>query len=1011
MIPILLKVKGMYSYQEEVVIDFERLVEGRLFGIFGPVGSGKSALLEAITFALYGRSERLDSRGRSYNMMNLRSNVLLIDFTFALGEEKYRFEVTGRRNSKNFDDVRTFKRTGYVWKEMEWIPLDSNNGGDLLGLSYENFTKTIIIPQGKFQDFLHLNPAARTQMLKELFELERFDLLRPTTDLLNKNKDALNQVLGQLKELPDLDPEVFQQQEKELAEKEVEKARLSGLLDKLRKDKTEMEEVKGLLANMAEIRDTLDLLEESEAYFKQKELLLNRYAKVDRYFREDLRREKELELAKTKAVGDELDFKQQEEKIAAEILVAEEKFKETKFSYERREEWIHKAEEMKRIQDMQELDAEINLIQKRIDKGSKIVEEKDLFCRETEKVELDLTAGIKSVRDGMGDILLLTEVKNWRLEEAGFLQEVANALAQVKEADKEVADASTQLLALEKQPGGDDPGRALDGQVKGMEALQMVLDQLRLQQQLADFATELEAGKPCPLCGAAEHPTPYDAGHAGTHFAEVEEKKRALEAEGLRLRRLGLELEQAQKLLKRSKKQQKGRQLVLAKTEKALAEFSATFRWPAFVEVDAAALDAKMAAVGAAETRLRTLETQLTTAREAQRKAVLDMARFAEKITTLKEEQATFTGRHAALLEQLQIFEYKNYQNKRPVELKAKEDFFRAHYEEVTSAYNREDQLLVQRKDKFQTLKTKIQLAQQDATRFQEDLFQVRDSLSQNLKTHDFPDLNVVKEILEEELNIAEQDQKIKNFKKELERLRTEFATNQKQVAGRIFDEEAHKLLKDELELQEASEKTLHEKIGELKSQMAELGKAMEKRLALEKHKGELQNRGENLSTLRNLFIGSGFVNYVSTMYLHELCQRANERFQKLTRNRLSLLVRDDNTFQVRDMVNDGQIRSVKTLSGGQTFQASLSLALALADNIQHRSESHHNFFFLDEGFGTLDRESLQIVFDTLKQLRREDRIVGVISHVEDLQHEIDHSLMVYQDEKKGSFVKGSWES
>ncbi len=103
-------------------------------------------------------------------------------------------------------------------------------------------------------------------------------------------------------------------------------------------------------------------------------------------------------------------------------------------------------------------------------------------------------------------------------------------------------------------------------------------------------------------------------------------------------------------------------------------------------------------------------------------------------------------------------------------------------------------------------------------------------------------------------------------------------------------------------------------------------------------------------------------------------------------------------------------MRSVRTLSGGQTFQASLCLALALADNITHRMGSTQNFFFLDEGFGTLDRDSLALVFETLKQLRKENRIVGVISHVEELQQEIDHSLLVRKDDERGSLVKGSWE-
>jgi exonuclease SbcC len=145
-------------------------------------------------------------------------------------------------------------------------------------------------------------------------------------------------------------------------------------------------------------------------------------------------------------------------------------------------------------------------------------------------------------------------------------------------------------------------------------------------------------------------------------------------------------------------------------------------------------------------------------------------------------------------------------------------------------------------------------------------------------------------------------------------------------------------------------------------------------------------------------------------MYLQNLVSSANERFYRLTRQHLKLELDPENNFRIRDYLNEGQWRNVKTLSGGQTFQASLCLALALADNIQQLNRGGQNFFFLDEGFGTLDRESLEMVFDTLKSLRKENRIVGVISHMEDLQQEISAWLNVSRDDEKGSLITPSWE-
>ena len=97
MIPIQLTLEGLYSYQERQTIDFTTLTDAGLFGIFGSVGSGKSSILEAITFALYGETERLNSRDkRAYNMMNLKSNRSFIAFDFMNFENKKFFTMAAK---------------------------------------------------------------------------------------------------------------------------------------------------------------------------------------------------------------------------------------------------------------------------------------------------------------------------------------------------------------------------------------------------------------------------------------------------------------------------------------------------------------------------------------------------------------------------------------------------------------------------------------------------------------------------------------------------------------------------------------------------------------------------------------------------------------------------------------------------------------------------------------------------------------------------------------------------
>src|SRR5690606_15919139 len=208
------------------------------------------------------------------------------------------------------------------------------------------------------------------------------------------------------------------------------------------------------------------------------------------------------------------------------------------------------------------------------------------------------------------------------------------------------------------------------------------------------------------------------------------------------------------------------------------------------------------------------------------------------------------------------------------------------------------------------------------------------------------------------------------------------------EVGEQVYDVETHQQLVAEIkEFKEQKDRKTDEK-GKISARLEELQKKLENQMILLKEHEQLEVRAENIRIMKSLFTASGFVNYISSVYLQNLCQAANKRFFQLTRQRLSLEITPDNSFQVRDFMNGGKERNVKTLTRSKTSQASLSLALALADNIQNINQSKQNFFFLDEGFGTLDKESLDIVFDTLKSLRKENRIVGLISHVEEMQQE-----------------------
>jgi exonuclease SbcC len=122
----------------------------------------------------------------------------------------YRFTVKGRRNSKKFDDVKTFERKTYQWMPeiSDWAPIEVENASEkIIGLSYENFKRTIIIPQGRFQEFIELPLSKRTQMMNEIFQLERFDLAAKVKVLKETNEKQLEHLNGKIAQLGQSTPE------------------------------------------------------------------------------------------------------------------------------------------------------------------------------------------------------------------------------------------------------------------------------------------------------------------------------------------------------------------------------------------------------------------------------------------------------------------------------------------------------------------------------------------------------------------------------------------------------------------------------------------------------------------------------------------------------------------------------------------------------------------------------------------------------------------------------------
>ena len=197
----------------------------------------------------------------------------------------------------------------------------------------------------------------------------------------------------------------------------------------------------------------------------------------------------------------------------------------------------------------------------------------------------------------------------------------------------------------------------------------------------------------------------------------------------------------------------------------------------------------------------------------------------------------------------------------------------------------------------------------------------------------------------------------------------------------------------DTPEVQENELKNIEKSLSSIK----ELSKEIKK----EEHELSL------LDEINKLIMGNKFVEYVATNQLKYIALEASKRLSAITRGRYALEIDENLNFIMRDNMNGGQRRSVDSLSGGETFLTSLSLALALSSQIQLKGNNPLEFFFLDEGFGSLDTDLLDVVMESLENLHSDNLSIGIISHVEELKNRVPVKLLVTPcDVGTGSKVK-----
>ncbi|OQV50062.1 exonuclease subunit SbcC [Bacillus velezensis] len=1118
--PILLTIKGLHSFREEQTIDFAGLSGAGVFGIFGPTGSGKSSILDAMTLALYGKVER--AANNTHGILNHAEDQLAVSFTFAL-QSGHRVSYKVERVFKRTDEtkVKTALCRLIEIKDEQTVLADKANEvnkkvEELLGLTIDDFTRAVVLPQGKFAEFLSLKGAERRHMLQRLFNLEQYGdrLVKKLRRRAQEAATKKNEMLAEQSGLGDAGEDALKQAEQQFheANERLEAAEKKRVRAKERFEnhqeiwnlQTERDEYERREKKLEErrpyITDLTERLKEAETA-----LALEPYAdRCTEAVRRKQRAEQEHELAKRKSEAETVSFTRQNEAYEA---------------------WrAHKAEQEPKLVKEEELYQRLSAIEQKLLEAkkeaektnaehSKKEEEYEAASKQLAAVKDRLTRG-QNRQNELKEELKAVQVTADERKKCQTAAQLAAGFQQTQEQiTKERANLTTQLKNMEKLNGESESLTAKakteeEDITRAYQTLQtvyhMVCETERSLKAAAERADKTQAdlrrrseeartaaltkelseklieGKPCPVCGSTQHDRPRSAHETFSPDTAVQEQLQQVEAllseaaalsqevltakvaleeqsgrfteecpflQSARVPELeaassisGRPLDEAFSAVRLEWKQMK--QDMLSVKEKVTRLISAHQQTVKQAEQLAERIRYEEKEAGRLRHSLEELES-LSESRlnqynevcgdippnqiDAWQASIDEKDRQAEECEKRIETSIAFLKEHEEEKERLQ--EMKHRLERERLEL----HYASERLQQVIDGYEQElgtaaEETSISAKleavrQELQLLKSKEQFLFDALKQAQQSLNDAKGRESGSLMSLRDAETSLEKaqndwRVRSKDTGFADPDQvkksllpqgRAEEMKKEID----EFLDTSKQLSANISR------VTDKLAERRISEEEWTASVSLLKQAEAESGAAMEEKGAQAKafavmqkqHKrfkeieAELkswQTQIDRLDKLQSVCKGNTFVEFLAEEQLESVARDASARLGALTRQRYAILVDSEGGFVMRDDANGGVKRPVSSLSGGETFLTSLSLALALSAQIQLRGQYPLQFFFLDEGFGTLDQGLLDTVVTALEKLQSDNLSVGVISHVQELRARLPKKLIVHPSEPGG---------
>ncbi|MBZ9630375.1 AAA family ATPase [Salegentibacter sp. LM13S] len=986
--------KNINSLKGENYIDFEAspFSGNTLFAITGPTGSGKSSILDVISLALFNQVPRLGKISKkeirekgAILTRNQKEAYAKVTYQTNAGRftSSWSIEVNRNGNLNDYNmEIANLQDNSLLDLKKSEVPAKNE---DLIGLNYDQFIKSVLLAQGDFAKFLSAKKEERGELLEKItgtgiyrqLGIMAFERFKTETSEIEKQQDEIKLISSYL--LSEDDLETFN---KDLKEKTAQ-------TENLQKDLK-------LIEKQLELKQTIKKQEKEISGLETEELKLKEQLKeFENEYGNSLKQHEKLqpiveELQTWKRYQQELgglkvNLNKTSEKIelnkenTSNFILQVKSFIHEEVSAENLKEKLNEfTEKIRKLQEektslgrdykskLQLFKTEIRELNLEFSENDLKVGKEILQNLKTEKTEQkqQLEIELKAV-----DLENITTEKNrlkTELDKSRDAQKFSekNLEQKQKHSDlkKEIESLQPELKNLPKII--QEEKNLLISLKKDLEILQLKKENQLKTAQLEDLRKSLKTGEACPLCGSKEHPYSEHLPHFEDDLAvKIAVKTSEIDEHNSKLTQAQSKLLHLEESLQKAKKQSGEIEAVINKNEEDFKK-----RYPEFDELETINWDTQISSLKIEIESLESFE------------AINQQLKLIATGLPILEELEKILQRGKSLQHQLQ----EQYSGKNIGEDNQRlMDNWNSLLQEkkYLQEYEKDQKEQFQQKSKiFNELEEKLQKQV-----LEKEFESIENAYQSLLPGNKFFDLKKQKDNFLKQKSIVETG--ISTLNKQLE----QFKENESERSIEDLTAE-QKQKQDNCNSTKSTCEELRRKLGNNTEYLSRL-KSLENQIS---EKEKACKRWRLLNTLIGDRQGKKFNDFAQDLTLSQLIYLSNIRLKDLSeRYKIDKAMDgEDDGLVAIDEDMGGQRRSVKTLSGGETFLLSLSLALALSDLASRNVEI--NSLFIDEGFGTLDPETLDQTLDTLEKLQAESgKTIGIISHVASLKERIGTQIQL----------------